>query len=88
MREKRKNEAECIGGLNKIQRSDERVSLDKECLERHNDSLQNKRSASSLHCSWEFWTEHQKNMLVDKISRKKKNYKKKGPQIRCIPHRR
>ena len=39
--------------LNKIQRSDERVSQDKESLERHNDSLQNKRSANSLHSSRE-----------------------------------
>ena len=29
--------------LNKIQRPNERVSEDKECLERHNDSLQNKK---------------------------------------------
>ena len=61
--------------LNKIQRSDERVSQDKESLERRNDSLQNKRSANSLHSSREFWVismqiEQQKNMLVDKISRK------------------
>ena len=61
MREKRKNGAECIKGiykninLNKIQRSNEGVSQDKESLERHNDSLKNKRSASSLHCSREFW---------------------------------
>ena len=41
--------------LNKIQRSDERVSQGKQSLERHNDSLQNKRSASSLHCSREVW---------------------------------
>ena len=41
--------------LNKIQRSNERVSQDKESLERHNDSLQNKRSANSLHSSREFW---------------------------------
>ena len=58
-----------------MQRSDERVSQDKESLERDNDSLQNKRSAKSLHSSWEFWAvsmqiEQQKNMLVDKISRK------------------
>ena len=39
--------------LNKIQRSDERVSHDKESLERHNDSLQNKRYANSLHSSRE-----------------------------------
>ena len=61
MCEKRKNGAECIRGinkninLNKIQRFNERVSQDKESLERHNDSLQNKRSANSLHSSWEFW---------------------------------
>ena len=35
--------------LDKIQRSNERVSQDKESLERRNDSLQNKRSANSLH---------------------------------------
>ena len=35
--------------LNKIQRSNERVSQDKESIERHNDSLQNKTSANSLH---------------------------------------
>ena len=29
--------------LNKVQRSDERVSQDKESVERHNDSLQNKK---------------------------------------------
>ena len=49
MREKRKNGAECIKGiykninLNKIQRSNERMSQDKESLERDNDSLQNKK---------------------------------------------
>ena len=38
----------------------ERVSQDKESLERHNDSLQNKRSANSLHSSREFslWTKN------------------------------
>ena len=40
--------------LNKIQRSNERVSQDKESLERHNDNLQNKRSENSLHSSREF----------------------------------
>ena len=61
MCEKRKNGAECIRqrykniNLNKIQRSNERVSQDKESLERLNDSLQNKRSANSLHSSREFW---------------------------------
>ena len=69
--------------LNKIQRSDERVSQDKESLERHNDSLQNKRSASSLHCSREFRECHRTKsrlkgiMIVFKI---------KGPQVRCIAH--
>ena len=48
MCEKRKNGAECIRGIknvnfDKIQRSNERVSQDKESLERHNDSLQNKK---------------------------------------------
>ena len=48
MCERRKNGAECIRGvknvnLNKIERSNERVSQDKESLERHNDSLQNKK---------------------------------------------
>ena len=33
----------------------ERVSQDKESLERHNGSLKNKRSANSLHSSLEFW---------------------------------
>ena len=60
MCEKRKNGAKCIRGLkilnlNKIQRSNERLSQDKQSLERHNDSLQNKRSANSLHSSREFW---------------------------------
>ena len=61
MCEKRKNGAECIRGinkninLNKIQSFNERVSQDKESLERHNDSLQNKRSANSLDSSREFW---------------------------------
>ena len=41
--------------LNKIQRSNERVSQDKESLERHTDSLKNKRSANSFHSSLEFW---------------------------------
>ena len=41
--------------LNKIQRSNERVSQDKESLERHNDSLKNERSANSLHSSRKFW---------------------------------
>ena len=41
--------------LNKIQRTNERVSQDKDSLGRHNDSLQNKRSASSLYSSPEFW---------------------------------
>ena len=63
-----------------------------ESLERHNDSLKNKRSANSLHSSREFGAvsmliEQQQNMLVDKISRKTQiNSKIKGPQIRCIPH--
>ena len=48
MCEKRKNGAECIKrykniNLNKIERFNERVSQDKEFLERHNDSLQNKK---------------------------------------------
>ena len=49
MCEKRKNEAECIKGiykkinLNKIQRSNEGVTQDKESLERHNDSLSEKQ---------------------------------------------
>ena len=61
MCEKRKNGAECIRGinkninLNKTQRFNERESRDKESLERHNDSLQNKRSANSLHSPREFW---------------------------------
>ena len=60
MCEKRKNEAECIRGinnnidLNKIQRYNARVSQDKESIERHNDSLQNKRPANSLHSSRKF----------------------------------
>ena len=60
MCEKGKNGAECIKrykniNLNKIERSNERVSQDKESLERHNDSLKNKRSANSLHSSRKFW---------------------------------
>ena len=52
--------AECIKrykniNLNKIERFNERVSQDKEFLERHNDSLQDKRSANSLLSTWEFW---------------------------------
>ena len=38
--------------LNKIQRSNERVSQDKESLERR---LENKKSANSLHSPREFW---------------------------------
>ena len=38
-----------------MQRSNERESQDKESLEGHNDSLQNKRSKNSLHSSREFW---------------------------------
>ena len=41
--------------LNKIQRSNELVSQEKESVERHNDSLQNKRSVNSLHSPREFW---------------------------------
>ena len=41
--------------LNKIQGFNERVLQEKEPLERHNDSLQNKRSAKSLHSSRELW---------------------------------
>ena len=74
--------------LNKIQRSNERMSQDKESLKSHKDSLQIKRSANSVHSSREFWAvsmyiEQQKNRLVDKISRI--NSKIKGPQICCIP---
>ena len=70
--------------LNKIQRSNERVSQDKECLERHNDSLQNKKVRKFV----AFLTgvlgclnvnrAAKKNMLVDKIFRI--NFKIKGPQ--------
>ena len=70
--------------LNKIQRSNERVSQDIECLERHNDSLQNKKVRKFV----AFLTgvlgclnvnrAAKKNMLVDKISRI--NFKIKGPQ--------
>ena len=42
--------------LNEIQRSNERVSQDKESLERHKDSLQNIRSTNSLHSSQEVRT--------------------------------
>ena len=61
MCEKRKNGAECIKrdkniNLNKIERFNERMSQDKESLERHNDSLQNKRSANSLLSTREFRT--------------------------------
>ena len=44
-----------IKNLNEIQRSNERVSQDKGSLERHNDSLKNKRSSNSLHSSRELW---------------------------------
>ena len=50
--------------LNKIQRSNERVSQDKDGLERHNDSLQNKTSASPLGCL--NVNRAGKNVLVDK----------------------
>ena len=59
MCEKRKNGAKyvcevlkCID-LNKLQRCNERVSQDEESLERHKDSLSNKRSSNSLHSSQE-----------------------------------
>ena len=51
--------------LYKIQRSNERVSQDKDGLERHNDSLQNKTSASPLGCL--NVNRAGKNVLVDKI---------------------
>ena len=70
--------------LNKIQRSDERVSQDKESLERHNNSLQNKKVrkfvaflTGVLGCLNVNRTA-KKNILVDKISRI--NFKIKGPQ--------
>ena len=46
MCEKRKNGAECIRGinLNKIQRSNEEVSQDKDSLERHNNFKAEKRN--------------------------------------------
>ena len=59
MCEKRKNGAKyvcevlkCID-LTKLQRCNERVSQDEESLERHKDSLSNKRSSNSLHSSQE-----------------------------------
>ena len=66
------------------------MSRDKESLERHNDSLQNKRFAHSLHSSREFTAvsmqiELQKNMLVHKNLSKgilNKFCKTKGPQMR------
>ena len=42
--------------LNKIKRSNEQVSQDKESVERHNDSVQHKRSANTLHSSREVRT--------------------------------
>ena len=71
--------------LNKVQRSNERVSQDKESFERHNnDSLQNKKVRKFV----AFLTgvlgclnvnrAVKKNMQVDKISRI--NFKIKGPQ--------
>ena len=70
--------------LNKVQRSKERVSQDKESLERHNNSLQNKKVrkfvaflTGVLGCLNVNRTA-KKNILVDKISRI--NFKIKGPQ--------
>ena len=79
--------------LNKIQRSisNERVSQDKECLERHNDSLQNKKVrkfvaflTGVLGCLNVNRAAKKKNMLVDKISRI--NFKIKGPQNLKLLH--
>ena len=71
MCEKRKNGAECIRSINKIQRSNERVSQDKESPERHNDSLQNIRCIP--HGGFglsQGKSSSKKNVLVDKISLK------------------
>ena len=71
MCEKRKDGAECIRSINKIQRSNERVSQDKESPERHNDSLQNIRCIP--HGSFglsQGKSSSKKNVLVDKISLK------------------
>ena len=74
--------------LNNIQRFNERVSQDKESLEMHIDSLQNKfvafltgvlgclnvNRAAKKHASWQ------------NLSKNINNFLKKGPQIHCIPH--
>ena len=68
---------------NKIQRSNERVSLVKDSLERHNESLQNKRFANSF-------LPHESFGLSQCKSKKHAGwqniktwiYSKKGPQIR------
>ena len=64
------------------------MSQDKESPERHNDCLQNIRCIP--HGSFglsQGKSSSEKNMLVDKISRKTSiNSKMKGLQIRCIPH--
>ena len=75
--------------LNKIQGFNERESQDKEPLERHNDSLQNKKVRKFV----AFLTgvlgclnvnrAAKKNMLVDKISRI--NFKIKSPQNLKLP---
>ena len=77
MCEKRKNGAECIKNIsrNKIQRSDERVSQDKESLERHKIVFKTKcpQVRCIAHGSFglsQCKSSSKKNMLVDKIFRK------------------
>ena len=53
--------------LNKIQRSNERVSQVKDSLERHNDSLQNKQFVAFVMGVLGCLNVNKKNMLVDKI---------------------
>ena len=77
--------------LNKIQRSNERVSQDKECLERHNDSLQNKKVRKFV----AFLTGVLGCLNANRAAKKHASWQnlskdkeilKKGSQIRCIPH--
>ena len=78
--------------LNKKQRSNERVSQDKEFLERHNDSLQNKKVRKFV----AFLTGVLGCLNVNRAAKKHAGWQnlskdinkfwKKGPQIRCIPH--
>ena len=80
--------------LNKIQRSNERVSQEKESLERHNDSLQNKSSQirciphGSFGLSQCQSSSKKSCWLTKSLERHRQILKKKmkGPPIGCIPH--